>query len=1051
MKRRKKMFVLSNVLLLMLTMSALQLLSGNDPVHRDVIEIDPLNAAFIADTTSGPAPLTVNFTDQSTGLISEWFWDFGDGSTSEEQNPEHTFQSGGYYSVILEITGENGTSSQAMEYIEVYDAFTLSGRVVNAVTGQPIPEVYISVSERYTFSNENGEYSIAGIPRKEFLANFGSDTTEGEVPLTVQFINQSGYNQYQVLAQKNGYYDLETSVTIHWEQNEATHHFAMTPLYEEGEGLYRIVLTWQEEPRDLDSHIITPPINDVVHHVYYGNPGSKESPPYITLDIDIVDSYGPETITVYELYPGEYTYFVHNYSGESDLAGSGALVNIYDENGLKHTVQVPDSGAGIYWNVFSLDGITGEFHIQNTISETSEYITYGISSSEKYLPDIKETALQYLWDFGDDTFSTEKNPVKTYTIPGVYTVSLTVNPGDNEIILVKEDYIHAFAGTVQAPTFTPVSGVYHEPKWVEIESETPDANIHYTLDGSNPGINSPVYDGPIPVEKNTTIKAFATKPDWNDSDITEAEYSFVYTEPALVLSGHEDFIRTIAYSPDGESVLTGSFDKKAILWDVYEGEIIREFTGHSHVVLSAAFSPDGQYIITGSYKQAILWNVQTGEIVRSWNAHNNWIYAVDISSWSGHILTAGDKSAILWDFETGEKAYEFSGHTGLILSAAFSPYGHYIATAGQDNTAIIWPFPEAAYGYYQTTEMTPLQILEHPDWVSSVAFCPHEEMLITGSTDNNARLWDFWSGEVIHTLEGHTGSIFSVAFSLCGQWAATGSEDNTARIWDVDQAQTFSTYAGHDHWVIAVAFSHDSTRLISGSFDKTAMIWQFIRDPYLAIQPSSSQHEHLESSGNEISIVSNILWSAVASDDWITIDSEYLGYGNANLVYSVEENSAATSRNGTITVAGSDINRVFTIYQSEIIPPYDSQVVSHTFPSTLLPQREFTSELIMKNTGYKAWLVEEEFYLASKVDIYPIQREVEEIELINLNHDVEPGQTHSFIITLTSPPEMGIFHLEWQMLNFAMDDYFWFGEVFSHEIEITDRTNIHTELWHLFD
>ena len=71
-----------------------------------------VGAGFTADLTSGPFPLAVNFTDQSTGDITSWSWDFGDGATSTEQNPSHTYTDAGTYTVSLAVTGPCGSDTE---------------------------------------------------------------------------------------------------------------------------------------------------------------------------------------------------------------------------------------------------------------------------------------------------------------------------------------------------------------------------------------------------------------------------------------------------------------------------------------------------------------------------------------------------------------------------------------------------------------------------------------------------------------------------------------------------------------------------------------------------------------------------------------------------------------------------------------------------------------------------------------------------------------------------------------------------------------------------
>lgn len=88
--------------------------------------VTPPGAGFVADSTSGPAPFTVGFTDQSTGEISEWAWDFGDGQTSGEQNPSHIYHDVGVYTVSLKVTSSAGSNTETRtEYIRVKRIVTI--------------------------------------------------------------------------------------------------------------------------------------------------------------------------------------------------------------------------------------------------------------------------------------------------------------------------------------------------------------------------------------------------------------------------------------------------------------------------------------------------------------------------------------------------------------------------------------------------------------------------------------------------------------------------------------------------------------------------------------------------------------------------------------------------------------------------------------------------------------------------------------------------------------------------------------------------------------
>ena len=135
----------------------------------------------------------------------------------------------------------------------------------------------------------------------------------------------------------------------------------------------RIVLRWGYTPSDLDSHLYITN-NGSSYHVYYGR--KEPSGSQANLDVDDTSSYGPETVTVVDIFEkGIYTYGVHNYSNNSSststaLANSGATVEVYFGEVLYGTYSVP-SGAGTYWNVFTYNAYTGEFTVNNTITYKS--------------------------------------------------------------------------------------------------------------------------------------------------------------------------------------------------------------------------------------------------------------------------------------------------------------------------------------------------------------------------------------------------------------------------------------------------------------------------------------------------------------------------------------------------------------------------------------------------------------------------------------------------------------------------------------------------------
>ena len=164
-------------------------------------------------------------------------------------------------------------------------------------------------------------------------------------------------------------------------------------------------------------------------------------------------------------------------------------------------------------------------------------------------------------------------------------------------------------------------------------------------------------------------------------------------EELVVLRGHESGVTSVAFSPDGWRVASGSSDETVRLWDAASGEELLVLCGHEKWVTSVAFSPDGSRIASGSRNGTVrLWDASSGEelaVLRGHEGHD--VSSVAFSPDGSRIASAArDKTVRLWDASSGQELRVLRGHDSSVTSVAFSPDGSRIASGSSDYTVRLW-------------------------------------------------------------------------------------------------------------------------------------------------------------------------------------------------------------------------------------------------------------------------------------------------------------------------------------------------------------------------
>lgn len=304
------------------------------------------------------------------------------------------------------------------------------------------------------------------------------------------------------------------------------------------------------------------------------------------------------------------------------------------------------------------------------------------------------------------------------------------------------------------------------------------------------------------------------------------------------LKGHTRGINCIAFNYSCNNGTTspilasGSYGETK-LWDLSKGELIQTLSeypwvvsGRVDMVNSLAFSADGQTLVTGGADSTVkIWHIGALDLIDILHKHNGIVRCVAFTPDGLLLATAGDDRKVLfWDLTQRQVAIALSLDDTAAHSLVFSQEGQILAT-GSYRKIKVWRTSQATE-WKHLKESSPLYSLTgHTHIVSAMSISADGKLLVSGSWDQTIKIWNLETGKLIRSLKGHRDKVYTIALSPDEKIIASGSADQTIKLWYVETGELLATFKGHNHTVTALAFTDSGDMLVSGSFDKTIKIW----------------------------------------------------------------------------------------------------------------------------------------------------------------------------------------------------------------------------------
>lgn len=289
----------------------------------------------------------------------------------------------------------------------------------------------------------------------------------------------------------------------------------------------------------------------------------------------------------------------------------------------------------------------------------------------------------------------------------------------------------------------------------------------------------------------------------------------------VLLTGHDGPINTIAVSPNGKYIVSGSCDKTIKIWDMLTGKELNTLTNHNDWINSIVISKDGRFIVSGSDDGIVrVWDLFTGKAMQVVMKRFNEVLSVSISVDNRSVaFGCADGSVFLNDIARKRILRIFKEHSDSVNSVIITENNRYLISASDDGRIIVRDL------FIEKT-MHILNLDGKPVYTLSAS--PNSKFLVSGHYEGKIIIWDLKTGKQLKMLTGHNLRVNSISLNYEKGLIVSGSYDRTVKLWSFSTAKELQTFTNHKDTGRAVSISSNGKHIVSGSNDGSIMIWTLV-------------------------------------------------------------------------------------------------------------------------------------------------------------------------------------------------------------------------------